>query len=478
MAVPLFLLAACSGGKEHGPVVVSVIGTTAQMREPIEYPLSPPGKLMLESTAQGLVSFDAQGQVIPALAERWIVEDDGRSYIFRLKRASWPDGDRIKATEIARLLDARIRANLRLDQHGDLDAIKEVRAMTGEVIEIDLSVPRPNLLQILAQPQLGISRRDGGTGPYRKRPHDHTAYYLTPVPDATAGPDHPPALPADRRIVRAERAAAAIVRFRRSLAGLVLGGRYQDLPLLSLADIDKKAVRMDPVQGLFGLAVIGRNPFVGDQSVREALSMAIERDRLPGLFSLGGWSVTNAILPPFQDQQGAVPRWNGLAPDQRFGYAAKVIAAWSAAHGPVPPVRIALPAGVGSRMLFGLIAGDFARIGVTARPVGMDAEAELKLIDEVAAYDSPFWYLSRIGCSNGLACGPDAAARLDDAGRTADPAQRARKIADAEQAAIGFGGYIPLAQPIRWSLVSRRLTGFMPSPRARHPLNQLFRAPS
>jgi peptide/nickel transport system substrate-binding protein len=37
-------------------------------------------------------------------------------------------------------------------------------------------------------------------------------------------------------------------------------------------------------------------------------------------------------------------------------------------------------------------------------------------------------------------------------------------------------GYVPLGAPVRWSLAARRLTGFMPSPRARHPLNHLFRA--
>jgi peptide/nickel transport system substrate-binding protein len=40
---------------------------------------------------------------------------------------------------------------------------------------------------------------------------------------------------------------------------------------------------------------------------------------------------------------------------------------------------------------------------------------------------------------------------------------------------VAHNGYIPLGAPVRWSLVAKRLTGFEPSPRARHPLNHLFR---
>ena len=39
--------------------------------------------------------------------------------------------------------------------------------MTDRVIEIRLRAPRPNLLQLLAQPQLSIIREGQGTGPFR-----------------------------------------------------------------------------------------------------------------------------------------------------------------------------------------------------------------------------------------------------------------------------------------------------------------------
>ena len=39
--------------------------------------------------------------------------------------------------------------------------------MTDRVIEIRLSAPRPNLLQLLAQPEFALSREGLGTGPFQ-----------------------------------------------------------------------------------------------------------------------------------------------------------------------------------------------------------------------------------------------------------------------------------------------------------------------
>jgi len=94
----------------------------------------------------------------------------------------------------------------------------------------------------------------------------------------------------------------------------------------------------------------------------------------------------------------------------------------------------------------------------------------------VAAYDSALWYLGRVGCARGIQCSKDAEAMLRSAriGSTAE--ERADRIAQAVALTQAHDGYVPLGAPVRWSLAARRLTGFMPSPRARHPLNHLFRA--
>lgn len=472
------LLAACSGDEEKGPVAISIAGDPADLASPLTRLPRPAAKVMMGATAQGLVAFDARGEIEPALAERWIVQDEGKSYIFRLRNADWPDGDPITAEEVARALTDRVRANRRAGMKADLEAVIEVLAMTGQVVEIRLSAPRPNFLQILAQPQMGISGRNGGAGPYRREARGK-AWMLTPVREEVDGGDPNPLPRSVNRVLRAERTAMGIVRFVRGDVGLVMGGRYSDLPLLRFADIDSKAVRLDPVRGLFGLAIRKEKAFLADAANREALSMAIERERMPNIFSLAGWAVTSSILPDPVDmgQPPAAPRWADLEMEERRSLARNVVAEWTRRNGSPAPLRIALPPGPGSNLLFGLLTSDFARIGVPSVRVAADADADLSLIDEVAPYDSAFWFLGRISCAAEISCSVEAMHRLTEAQQAQDPAIMLRKLGESEVLALAHGGYIPLASPLRWSLVSRRLRGFQPNPRAFHPLNHLLQEP-
>lgn len=175
----LAMMGGCSADS-NDPVVVSVVGDREDFAKPLQRLPDPGAKLFLEATAQGLVAFDASGDILPALAQRWIVEDDGRSYIFRLRRAFWANGARVAAPDVARMLMARIESLRRLDPDGPLDAVQAVIPMTGEVIEIRLATARPYILQMLAQPQMAIVSRDGGTGPYRRKTWGK-AIILTPI---------------------------------------------------------------------------------------------------------------------------------------------------------------------------------------------------------------------------------------------------------------------------------------------------------
>lgn len=457
--------------------MVSVIGSPADFAKPLENLPDPGAKLILEATAQGLVAFDAAGEILPALAQRWIVEDEGRSYIFRLRRAQWADGDKVTAADVARLLMARIESLRRLDPDGPLDAVETVVPMTGEVIEIRLAAPRPHLLQMLAQPQMALLSRDGGTGPYR-RERWGKGLILTPVDTAEGSEDEPPAQAWETRILRAERAAMAIIRFRERKTAMVLGGRFADLPLLVPAGIDRDAVRIDPVQGLLGLAVTGRGKLLDDDGVRRAINMALDRKQLPILFPLGGWAITEQIVPAQLDLPGplAKPAWADMAMDERLTQASATITRWRSENGDPPALRLALPEGPGATALFGLVRYDLARIGLRVDRVTMDAEADLRLVDEVAAYDSALWYLGRLGCARKIRCSAEAQAQLQAASLASNAQERMARVAQAAALMQAHDGYIPLGAPVRWSLVSRRLNGFMPSPRARHPLNHLFRS--
>ena len=473
-------LAGCSN-EGSGPVVVSVVGDRDDFAKPLQNLPDPAAKLMLESTAQGLVAFDAAGDIVPALAQRWIVEDDGRSYIFRLRRAFWADGARVTAPDVARILMSRIVSLRRLDPDGPLDVVQTVVPMTGEVIEIRLAAARPFVLQMLAQPQMGVLSREGGTGPYRRAQRDK-ALLLTPI-DRSSGDDvsaEEPVPPSQLRVLRSERAALAIISFREGQSALMLGGRFTDLPLLVRAGIDRDAVRVDPVQGLLGLMVVGEGKLLDDDNVRAAINMAIDRSQLPGLFPLGGWATTEQLVPSPLDlgRNPTPPAWNGLSMEDRRAQASATITRWRADNGATPALRIALPAGPGATLLFTMLRRDLAAIGLGVRRVDMRADADLRLVDEVAPYDSALWYLGRVGCARKVRCSDAADSQLQAASLASTAEERAARIAEAESLMQAENGYIALGSPVRWSLASKRLTGFMASPRARHPLNHLFRRPN
>src|SRR5687768_15234245 len=93
--------AACQPSGDEA-VDVTLIGEEGPaITDPASGELSLPNEVLLANVAQGLVRFDAHGQIEPGLAERWNVSDDGLSYIFRLASGDWPDGRQINARDVA-----------------------------------------------------------------------------------------------------------------------------------------------------------------------------------------------------------------------------------------------------------------------------------------------------------------------------------------------------------------------------------------
>ncbi len=121
---------------------------------------------MRDALAQGLVRFDANGQIEPGLAERWIVIDGGGSYIFRLREAKWNDGTAVTSEQIVPILRRLVSPRSGNPLAPFLTAIDEIVVMTPQVIEVRLSRPRPDLLKLFAQPEMAIiNAKHRGTGP-------------------------------------------------------------------------------------------------------------------------------------------------------------------------------------------------------------------------------------------------------------------------------------------------------------------------
>lgn len=467
------LLCTACGDADDRPVVVSVIGSSQQAAAPLTYADTRAGQVMLAATARGLVSLDADGAVVPALAQRWIVVDDGKSYIFRLRRARWANGAKVDAREVRQLLQARLRANLALDPYGPLSSVDQVVAMTDDVLELRLAAPRPNFLTALAGASMAIARSSGGSGPYRKSKEQAGLWRLTPV--NSIGKMDEDAAQRDLRLLRTERASRAIVRFGLDGTDLVLGGTVAELPYVALARIDDNAMRFDPVQGLFGLALASGSAKLDDPQIRRALAMALDRTSIVSGYAIARWKLAEQIMPQQLNlpQPPTPPDWASLPMERRQELARDIIARWKLRHeGQAFTLTVSLPTGPGMDMLYIFLRQQYRQMGVDLRRGSKGAD--LVLIDEVAPYDSASWYLGRLSCARGVHCDPQAEELLK-ASRTAPSMdERLALLGQAEPMIVAHGGFIPIAMPVRWSLVrGRLLDGFAPSPRASHPLNRL-----
>ncbi|WP_157217293.1 ABC transporter substrate-binding protein [Flavisphingomonas formosensis] len=466
------LVTGCSRKAADGPITVSAIGEAPDLVDPSRKTPNPASAILLSATAQGLVAFDAAGEVKPALGERWIIFDDGLDYTFRIAA-----GSGIGAEQAARLLRRMINPRSNNGLRPVLGAIEEIVAVTPEVVEIRLRSPRPNLLQLLAQPDMALIFDGKGTGPMRILSRDAGSALLRPLLDEDADDPATRAIRRGERDVRliGEAANNAVRRFVTGRSALVLGGSFTDLQTARNANPPADALRFDPVIGLFGLQFVEKQGFLAAPENRRALSMALDRDRIVSAFAVKGWRASTTLVPAGIADLPAptAPDWAGASIGDRRTAAAHDIAMWTKQQGAAPTLRIALPAGPGAMQLFRMIRDDWAAIGVHVAYVAMDADADLRLIDAVAPADVGSWYLRRFTCKLSAVCSETADQSLDGARLVATLAERSALLVDAEKRLSDAVPFIPIAMPLRWALVSPALDGFRTNARGVHPLDEL-----
>ena len=463
-------MAGCNNSGD-GDVRVTVIGGDAAVVDPSSAPLTAPQAVLMSSAAQGLVRFDARGQIEPGLAERWNVTDDGLSYIFRLQSGEWPAGGKVTAYQVARLLKRQLAARSKNEIKDTFGVISEIVPMTERVLEIRLNAPRPNLLQLLAQPEMAIARDGQGTGPFEISA-DSKLPELTLVRTVTSS-DGEDSRKEDVDLVTAA-APAAIAAFLEDKTDLVLGGTYADLPLVPRDKLARNDLRFDPAGGLFGLVPLRSEGPAGNIELRRLLSQAIDRQALIDALNVTGLLPRATVLEPGLDGVAAptVPDWMATPPAQRRPQLAGAVASQ---FGDVerPTIRIALPESRGATLILRRLASDWGALGLKVEAAGKGQPADFALIDAVAPSTSPAWYVRQFRCGVTPVCDPEADTAMDVARTSLIPAERGGQIALAAAIIDRQQLFLPIAAPIRWSLVSDRVPGFATNRFARHTLTDL-----
>lgn len=293
---------------------------------------------LLRDLREGLVTFDAAGELAPGAAESWEILDGGRLYRFRLRQdGRWSNGDPVLAADFVRGLRQAVNPFRAAVTAGLLAPVENaeqvlsgarppealgVTAAADRVLDIRLERPAPWFLEILAHPvSFPLHPREGKVSGLEV----NGAFVLdTWVPNAVIrlrrNDDFHAANTVGTSVIEyfpIEEPSAELSRYRAGelhITETIPAGRYdwlrENLP---------NDLRITPYLGSFWLNINLRQPALGRSSdLRRALALAIDRATLTRVVTGAGEKPAFGLVPPgLGEYQPAEMEEAALSQEQR-----------------------------------------------------------------------------------------------------------------------------------------------------------------
>lgn len=280
---------------------------------------------ILRDLYEGLVSYNAKGEIIPGVAASWTVSDDGLTYTFKFREdAKWSNGDPVVAGDfvysLRRIMDPMTGAkyanvlypilNSEAVNKGDMEGDKlAVKALDDRTLEIKLHAPTPYFIQLLGH-QSALPVHPASVEKYGSefvKPVNivtNGAFVLSSfIPnDAVTAVKNPffhdaANVALDKvKFYPTEDRGAALRRFQ---AGEL--DTNNDAPLEQIEFIREKLgsqFKVAPYLGTYYYALNHESESMKDPEVRQALSMAIDRDFLAEDIWGGTMVAAYSLVPP------------------------------------------------------------------------------------------------------------------------------------------------------------------------------------
>ena len=334
-------------------------------RVPVE--VDPPRSYMLPDIQAQMALFDRlverwpEATIVPSLAERWEIAEDGLRYVFTLREGlEWSDGTPLTAHDVvfgvSRNLD-RGRPGVSVSmlfalenaqdyfraRNDDLDAVG-VRALDERTVEFRLIAPAPYFFSMVNRPDAGPQPRhaieksgDAWTAPGTIVTSG--AFTLEQMdPDVVILERREGSTSRRGNVDRVELVRTSVDELREAYPGadvdLVWGlGVVEESAEITGAADD---LRLEPAAGLDYLVIDHRDPALAQRELRQALAHAIDRSELEASLPPGSITATGGMVPPLL--QGHTP---DIAPPFDPELARRLVDSC----GVTGEIRIALPIG-------------------------------------------------------------------------------------------------------------------------------------
>jgi ABC-type oligopeptide transport system substrate-binding subunit/class 3 adenylate cyclase len=263
-----------------------------------------------------LVEAWPERTIVPSLAERWEISDDGLHYVFHLREGlTWSDGTPLTAHDV----EFGIKRNLDpaspgssvaiyfvleqgeetyLGQNTDWDAVG-VRALDDRTVEFRLTAPAPYFMSVMNRPDAGPQPQHAVDGIAEARVVSG-AFEVAERTDeklVLRRRDERPGNVAEVELYRAVTIADALPDYERGDTDLIVV-RYTP----RLADLMPGTVREDAVFGGPAWSAYIRfdhtDPVTGNVELRRALAHAIDRDAVARVAPANLMVATGGVVPP------------------------------------------------------------------------------------------------------------------------------------------------------------------------------------
>jgi peptide/nickel transport system substrate-binding protein len=273
---------------EGGVVRRRLVGEPATLNAILQSGL--PEQQVLQYVSRPLLDFDAHLELVPALAERWVVSGEGRDYQFFLRSdATWEDGRPVTSADavftIRKVLDPKVPSPVFKPLFEGLQAVEAIDAQSFRVRFRDrdsshafaFTLPLLPEHRFKGQPFLKAhdNRSPLANGPYRvARWKTQEEIELERNPRWTGAPAH-----FDRIVFRI--VPENSVAYRALVEGN-LDETWIDQPLKDRSSRDRRFRSCCRVVEFYNLdynyiALNNRSPLFADARVRRAMTMLLDR---------------------------------------------------------------------------------------------------------------------------------------------------------------------------------------------------------